>query len=159
MEKIELRSEKVRNIIGIVPPSIVRAGNLSLFLLVIILLAVSSLIRVPVKIHCSAVTQINNDSIVLLINSMDKLLTEPISKGRLVNVYKNDRLLFTGTTIMELTEVSLYNDGIKTALQLKVNREIYSNNMKYVINNKLELNCEILLDDRSVFENIIHKTR
>jgi|GEM_PF-5977913 hypothetical protein len=157
MEKIELRSEKVRNIIGIVPPFIVRAGNLSLFLLVIILLVVSSLVRVPVKLHCSAVTEINNDSIVLHINSMDKLLTEPIDKGKLVNVYKNDRLLFTGTTIIALTKVNLYNDGIKTVLPLKVNREIYNNNMKYVINDELELICEILLDDRSIFENIIHK--
>lgn len=39
-EKIELRSEKVRNLIGQMPPFLIRWGNTILFIIIVLLLVV-----------------------------------------------------------------------------------------------------------------------
>lgn len=50
-KKIELRSENMRNIIGQVPPFIIRWGNIILCLILIILILFAVLIPLPYKIN------------------------------------------------------------------------------------------------------------
>lgn len=47
MENIELRSEKVRNIIGEIPPFFTRTGTVIIFVIVLVLGVASCIIRYP----------------------------------------------------------------------------------------------------------------
>ena len=65
-DKIELRSEKVRHIIGQVPPALVRIGTMVITLVVIALAIASYTIRYPITIEAQGkVTR--NDSVELLV--------------------------------------------------------------------------------------------
>ena len=64
-DNIELRSEKVRHIIGQVPPTLVRTGTMVITLVVIALAVAFYIIRYPITIEAQGkVTR--NDSVELL---------------------------------------------------------------------------------------------
>lgn len=60
-EKIELRSEKVRNIIGQVPPALVRSGIGIVFALVVMLLLAAYLIPYPETVTADVVVKTATD--------------------------------------------------------------------------------------------------
>lgn len=62
-DKIELRSEKVRNIIGEIPPTVVRYGILCIALMVIGLLAAISTLPWPETVNASIVALDENQAI------------------------------------------------------------------------------------------------
>ena len=65
-DKIELRSEKVRHIIGQVPPTLMRTGTMVITLVVIALAVAFYIIRYPITIEAQGkVTR--NDSVELLV--------------------------------------------------------------------------------------------
>ena len=65
-DNIELRSEKVRHIIGQVPPTLVRTGTMVITLVVIVLAVAFYIIRYPITIEAQGkVTR--NDSVELLV--------------------------------------------------------------------------------------------
>ena len=66
MDNIELRSEKVRHIIGQVPPSLVRTGTMVITLVVIALVIASYTVRYPITIEAQGKVT-SNDSVELLV--------------------------------------------------------------------------------------------
>jgi len=66
IDNIELRSEKVRHIIGQVPPSLVRTGTMVITLVVIALAIAFYTIRYPITIEAQGKV-ITNDTVELLI--------------------------------------------------------------------------------------------
>ena len=66
IDNIELRSEKVRHIIGQVPPSLVRTGTMVITLVVIALVIASYTIRYPITIEAQGKVM-RNDSVELLV--------------------------------------------------------------------------------------------
>ena len=66
IDNIELRSEKVRHIIGQVPPSLVRTGTMVITLVVIALAVAFYTIRYPITIEAQGKVM-RNDSIELLV--------------------------------------------------------------------------------------------
>ena len=66
IDNIELRSEKVRHIIGQVPPALVRTGTLIISLVVIALAVAFYTIRYPITIEAQGKVT-SNDSVELLI--------------------------------------------------------------------------------------------
>lgn len=67
MDNIELRSEKVRHIIGLVPPALVRTGTKVITLVVIALaIAFYTIIRYPITIEAQGKVT-SNDSVELLV--------------------------------------------------------------------------------------------
>ena len=66
MDNIELRSEKVRHIIGQVPPALVRTGTMVITLVVIALAIAFYTIRYPITIEAQGKVS-NNDSIEILV--------------------------------------------------------------------------------------------
>ena len=65
-DNIELRSEKVRHIIGQVPPALVRTGTMVITLVVIALAIASYTIRYPITIEAQGKVM-RNDSVELLV--------------------------------------------------------------------------------------------
>ena len=65
-DNIELRSEKVRHIIGQVPPTLVRTGTMVITLVVIALAVAFYIIRYPITIEAQGKVS-NNDSIEILV--------------------------------------------------------------------------------------------
>ena len=65
-DNIELRSEKVRHIIGQVPPALVRIGTMVITLVVIALAIASYTIRYPITIEAQGKVM-RNDSVELLV--------------------------------------------------------------------------------------------
>ena len=65
-DNIELRSEKVRHIIGQVPPALVRTGTMVITLVVIALAVAFYIIRYPITIEVQGKVS-NNDSIEILV--------------------------------------------------------------------------------------------
>lgn len=66
IDNIELRSEKVRHIIGQVPPALVRIGTMVITLVVIALVIASYTIRYPITIEAQGKVM-RNDSVELLV--------------------------------------------------------------------------------------------
>ena len=66
IDNIELRSEKVRHIIGQVPPSLVRTGTMVITLVVIALAVAFYTIRYPITIEAQGKVM-RNDSVELLV--------------------------------------------------------------------------------------------
>ncbi|MDD6517410.1 MAG: hypothetical protein PUF63_05755 [Prevotella sp.] len=66
IDNIELRSEKVRHIIGQVPPALVRTGTMVISLVVIALAVVFYTIRYPITIEAQGKVM-RNDSVELLV--------------------------------------------------------------------------------------------
>ena len=66
MDNIELRSEKVRHIIGQVPPALVRTGTMVITLVVIALAIAFYTIRYPITIEAQGKVM-SNDSVELLV--------------------------------------------------------------------------------------------
>ena len=65
-DNIELRSEKVRHIIGQVPPALMRTGTMVITLVVIALAVAFYIIRYPITIEAQGKVS-NNDSIEILV--------------------------------------------------------------------------------------------
>lgn len=66
IDNIELRSEKVRHIIGQVPPALVRTGTMVITLVVIVLAVAFYIIRYPITIEAQGKVT-SNDSVELLV--------------------------------------------------------------------------------------------
>jgi len=61
IDNIELRSEKTRQIIGMVPSGIVRYGTLIIAVIIAVLLAVSYFVPYPENLQADATVEINTD--------------------------------------------------------------------------------------------------
>lgn len=66
IDNIELRSEKVRHIIGQVPPALVRTGTMVITLVIIVLAVAFYTIRYPITIEAQGKVT-SNDSVELLV--------------------------------------------------------------------------------------------
>lgn len=67
MPKIELRSEKVRVLIGAVPPSLIRYGNICLMILLMILFILANIIKLPNNMECDVIAQEGSDQSLFLL--------------------------------------------------------------------------------------------
>ncbi|MDL2214620.1 hypothetical protein LJC00_00330 [Dysgonomonas sp. OttesenSCG-928-M03] len=65
MEKIELRSEKVRNIVGKIPPYIIRSGITMIIILSVLIFVNCSFISVPVFLECEVTIENQNNKLIV----------------------------------------------------------------------------------------------
>lgn len=80
---IDLRSEKVSEIIGRIPPKIIRYGNLIFVGIFVLLLFIASLIPIPNKLICR-VSSSDNNSMTLL---FDEVPNKPVSRGDEIELF------------------------------------------------------------------------
>jgi hypothetical protein len=84
MEKIELRSEKVRNFIGIIPPFLIRLGNIFIFFLLIMILITGYVVKLPNTVSCDVQVCEREGNVQLAVTSVSKLIITPIRKQEIV---------------------------------------------------------------------------
>lgn len=157
MEKIELRSEKVRNLIGTVPPTLVRFGSICLIALLTILVAVAYFVKIPNVMDCNIVIEEKDDSTKFIVTSCSKIVHKIISKGTPVYVYKNNDLLFTGFLSCDLENVYLSRNNFEVNLQIEVPENILINNqIRLDLKNGATLSAKIKLDNQSILKNVFN---
>ena len=151
--KIELRSEKVRHIIGEIPSGIVRYGIMIITIVILGLLVGAYFIPYPYTIDCKAVA-IDNNKVTLLIPY--KYLNE-IKKGAKVTIefegYNSEAYPCKNGFITNISHIPVKQDGHNFFMaHVQVNRKGYSilHNMtgtaSILINNKtiLHLLAELI---------------
>lgn len=158
MEKIELRSEKVRNIIGAIPPLLVRVGNICLITLLAILFSMAYFIKIPNELECNVIVKECDNSTKLLLTSCPKMVNEIVPKGTLVSIYKDNDLLFTTTLIQDVKHISLTENNYEILLPIDVPENIIINNtIQLELKNKANLNAKIKLDNHSILQSVFGK--
>lgn len=159
-DNIELRSEKVRNIIGQIPPIIMRFGITIIFFIIIALLIGSYFFKYQYTIKSTAVIQKQGNALIVKI----KTPANEISK------------VMTGqTVILDFNNIpNLYNQQLETRIQAIPNKlEISQNEGYYLLKIKLsgntktetgkeidiikptQINAEIIVGKISFFDKII----
>ncbi len=159
-DNIELRSEKVRNIIGQIPPRVIRVGISVIFLIIAGLLVGSYFFKYDYVVKTTALISQNNDTTViqLTIPAVEK---DKIKQGNKVVLYLSD-------------VQDVYNQNIETQIQtlphtLQIRNKkgfflakIYiTTSLKTTKNNKIkilsptEVRAEIITEKISFFHRII----
>ena len=159
VENIELRSEKVRNIIGQIPPTIIRIGISLIFFIIIGILIGTYFLKYEYIIKTSSLIKNQNDTLIcMVIIPANEILK--VKEGHIV--------------IMSLDNIpNLYNEKIRTAIQIIPEKiEISKLGGNYiaeiklvtpirtemgkilVINEIIKVNTEIITDKISFFDRI-----
>jgi hypothetical protein len=158
-ENIELRSEKVRNIIGQIPPRIIRIGITTIFLVIITLLIGSYYFEYTPTVNATVHIKIEKDSIFGFVQ---------IPANKINKVKLGDKVRINFNNISDLN-----NEQIETEIQtisnvINVNRKggyfISKINLHFPlisttgsilkINDSIITNAEIITSKTSVFEQI-----
>lgn len=151
-DNIELRSDKVRSIIGQIPPWIIRSGITTIFIVIILLLTGSYYFKYPYTITTN-VQFLEKDSTYIGLVDIPANEIHRIKEGQVVeisfeNVQNLGGLIF-GTTINKIQkEVVITNKkGIYTAVINPINNLIITENTTGTV--------KIITDEISFFERII----
>ena len=137
IDNIELRSEKVRHIIGQVPPALVRTGTIVITLVVIALAIAFYTIRYPITIEAQGKVS-NNDSIEILVPyKYHYLFDEPRTaritlEGQDENtvpivcpvISHNDKLLVVDGNHYFTAKTNIRSNGSNAQPELKVSARI-----------------------------------
>jgi hypothetical protein len=162
MEKIELRSEKVRNIIGKIPPYVIRSGITLIIILSVLILINCAFISVPVFIECK----------VMIKNQDNKLVVEKIYFDDNINlnnkITKNSPIILSlGNNEMcqmefssDITDYSISSDGIYIVNpNIIVPGSIHSGHTNLSIENDIMLNGRIQLKKISLLSSFLNRIK
>ncbi|MEI7597200.1 MAG: hypothetical protein WCK02_15740 [Bacteroidota bacterium] len=155
---IELRSEKVNNIIGQIPPMVVRIGISFLSVVLMLIIFTSTLVEHNTIVDVTA--EISEDESKIIFNASD---LSQIKNGLIVEIdlnqiYKvNCPLLRLEIQSVEKTiTISSVNSFCKASIsQSKVLFFLKSHNLK--IKDKVQIPCKITIKKESLFGWIFHK--
>jgi len=112
VDNIELRSERVRNIIGLIPPSIIRIGMTLIFLIIIGILVGTYFFEYEYSIKTSAIVGQQNDTTIFIVKIPANEILK-VKKGHLV--------------VMSLDkDPNLYNERIRTVIQTNPDKIVIS---------------------------------
>lgn len=154
-QDIQLRSEKVRHIIGQVPPVLIRTGNLLIFVALIVLLSVGCFVKSPVllRFNVEAVKCKNGTEFMLV--STPQAITSPIPGGCIVRIYKKNVLLFTGKLEKQIDSINISNKNIHFILPMTVpNTIVSSDGIKISLAVNTDLRCEVELENKPIIKKI-----
>ncbi|MBS9768012.1 MAG: hypothetical protein KGV44_10805 [Flavobacteriaceae bacterium] len=151
MDKIELRSEKVRNIIGAIPPFIVRLGNVFLVLIIATLFLVAMIVEIPKSVE--GVVVVKGDS--LYLTEIDKIIDSKIPKGVEVKIFKEGKLFYNGFTQKAITEVSLKAKVINVEIPIKINKKVNNGAISFSVSDGVKFDCKIILPSSSLWNEIL----
>ncbi len=159
-DNIELRSEKVRNIIGQIPPRIIRIGITVIFFVIAGLLTGSYFFKYNYTIDTSATIEQHNDTTFIQIK---------VPANEIYKVKKGQQIILSFDKIQ-----NLYNKRVVTQIQTTPNRLQIKENEGYFIAqikiphnfktpeneiieiiDKTEVKAEIITDKISFFDRII----
>jgi hypothetical protein len=163
-ENIELRSEKVRNIIGQIPSRLIRVGISVIFFIVVGFITGSYFFEYEYTIETTATLEQRNDT------TLVQIIVPANEKNR---VKRGHKVILSFDNIQNLygKKVETQIQGISNALQIKDNKGFYvlsivisdklktTGNETIVVKNKTELKAQILTDKERFFDRIVSPVR
>lgn len=163
-DNIELRSEKVRNIIGQIPPIIIRAGITAIFFIILGLLVGTWFFRYEYTIKATASIELQNNNLIIYIkipaNEIDKVKTGQkviLDFNNIPNLY-NEKIIVKTQTIPNKIEIS-EKGGFYLSL-IKIPKDTKTEKGKEInIIQQTTINAEIITDKISFFDRITEPFR
>jgi len=159
-DNIELRSEKVRNIIGQIPPRIIRLGITVIFVIIIGILIGTYFFEYNYTIETTAIIKQKNDTTFIEIripanekNKVKKGHSVILSFGNIQNLY-NQKVETEIQGIPKLIQIE-NKQGFYLAKITIVDNLMTTENEKIVLSEKIVLKAEIITDKISFFDRII----
>jgi hypothetical protein len=163
-DNIELRSEKVRNLIGQIPPVIIRTGISVIFFIILILLIGSWFFKFEYTIKTTATIELKNEILIFYIkipaNEISKLKTGQkviLNFNNIPNLY-NENIVTEIQTIPKILEIT--EDGGFYMAEIILSDKIKTETGKSLfIKKKTKANVEIVTDKISLFDRITEPIR
>lgn len=156
MAEIELRSEKVRNIIGIIPPCLIRVGIIAIIILSCIISISCSIISVPVFVDCDIT--INKDNLSIEKIKLDKgvEINEKIEKDTPLIITLGNQKIYKTSFYKDVTKLSIQNDGVYISdPNLYIPQTLSLANISYSIDDNIVLRGKIRLKDTSLLSRLL----
>ncbi len=158
-DNIELRSEKTRNIIGQIPPIIIRAGITVIFFIILGLLVGTWFFRYEYTIKATASIEPQNNNLIIYIkipaNEIDKVKTGQkviLDFNNIPNLY-NEKIITEIQTIPNKIEIS--KKGGFYLSKIKIPRNTKTETGKEInIIQQTTINAKIITDKISFFDRI-----
>lgn len=159
-DNIELRSEKVRNLIGQIPPVIIRTGISVIFIIILVLLIGSWFFKFEYTIKTTATINQNNDSLIIELkipaNEISKIKTGQkviLDFNNIPNLYNEKMVTEIKKTpnILEIKE----DGGFYTAEIILPGKTKIESGRTLSIKKEKKVNAEILTDKISLFDRIM----
>ncbi len=159
-DNIELRSEKVRNIIGQIPPRVIRVGISVIFLIIAGLLVGSYFFKYDYVVKTTALISQHNDTTViqLTIPAVEK---DKIKKGNKVILYiDNTQSVYNQNIITEIQTLphtlQIQNKKVFFVADIYITQSLKTaKNDKIKILSPTEVRAEIITEKISFFQRII----
>ncbi len=159
-DNIELRSEKVRNIIGQIPPRVIRSGITVIFVVIAGLLAGSYFFKYNYTIETTAMLEQKNDSTYISVKIPANEITKVKSGHKVILTFDNIQNLYNKRVVTEIqtlpTTIHIANnEGYFTA---KIKQKGYlktTENETIKLYDKTEVKAEIITDKISFFNRIV----
>ena len=159
-DNIELRSEKVRNLIGQIPPVIIRAGISVIFFIILVLLIGSWFFKFEYTIKSTATINQNTDSLIIKLkipaNEISKIKTGQnviLDFNNIPNLY-NEKLV---TEIQNVPNILVINEdgGFYTAEIILPEETKIESGRTLSIKKEIKANAVIVTDKISLFDRIL----
>ncbi len=163
-DNIELRSEKVRNIIGQIPPRIIRTGITVIFIVILGILTGTYFFKYEYTIETTATIEQQNDKLIIDIiipaNEIDKVKIEQkviLDFNNIPNLY-NEKIIAGIQTMPNKIEIS--KKGGFYLSKIKIPRNTKTETGKEInIIQQTTINAEIITDKISFFDRITEPFR
>ena len=163
-DNIELRSEKVRNLIGQIPPVIIRAGISVIFFIILILLIGSWFFKFEYSIKTTATINQNTNSLIIKLtipaNEISKIKTGQkviLDFNNIPNLY-NEKVVIEIQSVPGILEIT-EDGGFYNAEIIFPVKTVIESGRTISIKNELEVNAEIVTDKISLFDRIMEPIR
>lgn len=159
-DNIELRSEKVRNLIGQIPPSIIRAGILVIFIIILVLLIGSWFFKFEYTIKATATINQNTDSLIIKLkipaNELSKIQTGHkviLDFNNIPNLY-NEKMVTEIQIVPDILEIKEDGGFYNAEIILKENTKTESGRT-LSFRKEIIVNAVIVTDKISLFDRIM----
>lgn len=154
MEKVEIKSEKVRTLMGEIPPIIIRMGNTCIFGIIIILFILSIIIKLPTTISAKAIVRNEQGHMKIYIQSISEVIKAPIHRGCIVRIYHQKKLLTKGFLSKDINSIVITANDQRIEEEILIDGEL--NSRKIIIKSPKEchLDATIEIKRESLMERI-----
>lgn len=155
IDNIELRSEKTRQIIGMVPSGIVRYGTLIITIIITVLLAVSYFVPYPENLQANATVVVDADGKLNVCAYIPYSHINTIHEGMSAEIefegYPSADYGYVSATISHLDKEVTNINGQN---HFKINMNFNTNN-KIILFEGINASANILVSDNSILQKII----
>ena len=163
-DDIELRSEKIRNLIGQIPPVIVRAGISVIFVITLLLLVGSWYFRYEYNIKTIATVSQNSENLIIILKIPANEISKIKSGQKVILNFNNIPNLYNENIVTEIQTVpntiEVTKDGGFYMVEINITEKTKTETGKTLsIRTKIQADAEIVTDKTSLFDRITEPVR